>query len=59
VNAAALLGLTDVGEIAVGAEGDLVAVPGDPLQDLRVLARPALVVKGGRVIPLGSRPPPP
>lgn len=59
VNAAALLGLTTIGEIAVGAEGDFVVVSGDPLQDLRVLERPALVVKGGRVTPPGIRPPPP
>jgi imidazolonepropionase-like amidohydrolase len=59
LNAAALLGVTDIGEIAPGAVGDFVVVSGDPLQDLRVLDRPLLVVKGGRVTPPGSRPPPP
>jgi imidazolonepropionase-like amidohydrolase len=59
VNAAALLGVTDIGEIAPGAVADFVVVAGDPLQDLRVLERPLLVVKGGRVTPPGSRPPPP
>lgn len=59
VTAAALIGVTDVGEIAPGAVGDFVVVSGDPLQDLRVLEGPVLVVKGGRVTPPGSRPPPP
>ena len=37
----------DVGAIAVGRYGDMVAVSGDPLRDVRVLERPAAVVKGG------------
>jgi imidazolonepropionase-like amidohydrolase len=48
VEAAALLEKKDLGKIAVGATADLVVVDGDPLQDLGLLSRPALVLKGGR-----------
>ena len=37
----------DVGAIAVGRYGDLVAVAGDPLQDVALLQHPVAVVKGG------------
>ncbi len=49
LNAAALLGMSGIGEIAPGAPADLVVVVGDPLRDLQVLAEPILVVKAGRV----------
>ncbi|MDQ3138669.1 MAG: amidohydrolase family protein [Gemmatimonadota bacterium] len=39
-----------VGEIVEGAAGDFVVVLGDPLRDVRVLERPVLVVKAGRVV---------
>ncbi|WP_338502965.1 amidohydrolase family protein [Sphingomonas kaistensis] len=56
-NAAQALGREkDVGAIAVGRFGDMVAVSGDPLADVRVLERPAAVIKGGRVI-AGEIPP--
>jgi imidazolonepropionase-like amidohydrolase len=52
--AARVLGLEDrAGTLAEGAFGDLVGVPGDPLEDLSLLARPhhvRLVVKGGDVV---------
>jgi imidazolonepropionase-like amidohydrolase len=49
--AAEALGRTkDVGAIAVGRFGDMVAVDGDPLADVRVLEKPAVVVKGGKPI---------
>jgi imidazolonepropionase-like amidohydrolase len=48
VEAAALLGRKDLGEIAVGADVDLVVVGGDPLEEPGLLARPALVLKAGR-----------
>ena len=48
VEAAVLIGRKDLGAIAVGAAGDLVVVDGDPLQDPKLLARPALVLKAGR-----------
>ena len=51
-NAAQALGRErDVGAIAVGRYGDLVAVTGDPLADVRLLERPAAVIKGGKLIP--------
>ena len=40
----------DVGAIAPGRYGDLVAVDGDPLADVRVLEKPAFVMKGGVVV---------
>lgn len=40
----------DVGAIAPGRYGDLVAVDGDPLADVRVLEGPAFVMKGGEVV---------
>jgi imidazolonepropionase-like amidohydrolase len=43
----------DVGSIAVGRFGDLVAVIGDPVQDITILERPAAVIKGGKPIPKG------
>jgi imidazolonepropionase-like amidohydrolase len=41
---------TDVGAIAVGHYGDMVAVTGDPLQNVRLLESPAAVVKGGKLV---------
>lgn len=49
-NAAQALGRDDVGQVAVGRWGDLVAVDGDPLADVRVLEHPAAVIKGGALI---------
>jgi len=47
-NAAEALGhVPDVGAIAVGRWGDLVAVRGDPLADVRLLQAPSFVMKGG------------
>ena len=46
-NGAEALGRSDVGVIAVGRYGDMVAVEGDPLRDVTVLERPAAVIKGG------------
>ena len=40
----------DVGAIAPGRYGDLVAVDGDPLADVRLLEKPAFVMKGGEVV---------
>lgn len=39
--------LADRGRVAPGLLADLVAVAGDPLADLGVLAKPVLVMKGG------------
>jgi imidazolonepropionase-like amidohydrolase len=50
-NAAEALGRTgDVGTIAVGRYGDIVAVDGDPLSDIRLLEKPSAVIKGGERI---------
>ncbi len=40
----------DVGAIATGRYGDLVAVDGDPLADVRQLEHPVFVMKGGEVV---------
>jgi imidazolonepropionase-like amidohydrolase len=50
-NAAQALGREgDVGAIAVGRYGDLVAVDGDPTRDVSLLERPTAVIKGGRLV---------
>ena len=51
-NAAQALGRErDIGTIAVGRYGDLTAVSGDPLSNIRLLEKPDAVVKGGALIP--------
>ena len=52
VNAAEALGRQgqDVGVIATGKQADLIAVAGDPLADVRVLAPVPVVIKGGAVV---------
>lgn len=39
----------ELGQVAPGFHADLVAVPGDPLQDVKVLEKPVFVMKGGVV----------
>jgi imidazolonepropionase-like amidohydrolase len=51
LNAADLLGLEDRGVIAPGKLADLVAVPGNPLEDVRLTERVSWVMKGGIVVP--------
>jgi len=51
MNAADALGRTkDVGAIEAGRYGDLIAVRGDPLQDVKLLENVAFVMKGGVVV---------
>ena len=51
VNAADLLGWADrVGALEPGKYADVIAVSGDPLQDLTVLEHVAFVMKGGAVV---------
>lgn len=48
--AAEALGLADqIGAVAPGMEADLVALDGDPLQDITALQRAVFVMKGGKV----------
>jgi len=49
VNAADLLGVTDRGRIAGGLRADLIAVAGNPLEDVRVLEDPRFVMKAGQI----------
>ncbi|HEX8513814.1 MAG TPA: amidohydrolase family protein [Allosphingosinicella sp.] len=50
-NAAQALGREkDVGAIAVGRFGDMIAVDGDPLADVRQLEDVDVVIKGGKVV---------
>ncbi|MFV3128521.1 amidohydrolase family protein [Niveispirillum sp. KHB5.9] len=51
VNAADALGASgDIGTLAVGRYGDLIAVKGDPLTDISLLEKVDVVVKGGEVM---------
>src|SRR6266536_1060356 len=51
VNAADLLGWSDkVGTLEPGKYADVIAVTGDPLQDVTVLEHVAFVMKGGQVV---------
>ena len=49
IHAAALLGVEDRGRLAPGLLADLVAVPGNPLDDIRVTEDVRFVMKGGVV----------
>src|SRR6267142_1094819 len=40
----------DVGTVQAGRYADLIAVPGDPLKDIRVLERVPFVMKGGAIV---------
>jgi cytosine/adenosine deaminase-related metal-dependent hydrolase len=56
INAADLLGWSDrVGSIEPGKFADLVAVEGDPLQDVTTLERVKWVMKGGQVVKDATR----
>jgi imidazolonepropionase-like amidohydrolase len=48
--AADVLGVTDRGVVAPGKLADLVALPGDPLQDITATERVSWVMQGGRVV---------
>ncbi|MGO1072362.1 Xaa-Pro dipeptidase [Lysobacter sp. CA199] len=49
-NAAEALGRNDVGIVEKGRWGDLIAVAGDPTQDVRLLESVPVVIKGGEVV---------
>jgi len=51
INAADLLGWSDrIGAVEPGKWADLIAVDGDPLQDVTVLEKVKFVMKGGEVV---------
>ena len=50
VNAAEALASKDVGVTEAGRYADMVAVAGDPTQDVRLLEKVAVVIKGGEVV---------
>ena len=49
-NSAALLGLDTLGAIAVGKEGTVIALEGNPLTDITAVQRVRVVVKAGQVV---------
>ena len=49
IGAADLLGVSDRGTLAPGQLADLVAVPGDPLKDIKLMEQVSFVMKGGVV----------
>lgn len=49
ITAAELINITDRGRLAAGQLADVIAVPGDPLQDITVTQNVSFVMKGGRV----------
>ena len=58
INAARLLGVEkERGTIAPGMAADIIAAPGDPLADARVLKQVHFVMKDGKVVK--SKPPQP
>jgi len=52
--AAELLQRDDLGTIAPGRQADIVAMPGDPLEDIAATAKVDFVMKGGRIYRHGS-----
>ena len=54
IHAADLLGRDDRGVVAPGRFADLVAVPGDPRQDVTLLERVSFVMKGGEIVVEGT-----
>ncbi|GAB2652485.1 metal-dependent hydrolase family protein [Arenimonas aestuarii] len=50
VHAASVLGRDDLGTLAPGSIADIIAMPGDPLQDIAVVKKVDFVMKGGEVV---------
>ncbi|HEU5482713.1 MAG TPA: amidohydrolase family protein, partial [Sphingomicrobium sp.] len=50
INASEALGRADVGRIAPGAYGDIIAVRGDPTRDVTLLEHVDAVIKGGKLV---------
>lgn len=49
INAAELIGVDDRGRLAEGLLADIIAVPGDPTEDITVTQNVRFVMKGGKV----------
>ena len=49
INAADLLGVTDRGEIAPGKLADIIAVDGNPLENIELMEDISFVMKGGKI----------
>ena len=41
--------LDEIGSIAIGKQADIIAVEGDPSQDITVLANPSFVMRAGQI----------
>lgn len=54
INAADLLGVDDRGVLAEGKLADIIAVDGNPLEDVTVLEDVRFVMKGGKVFKRGE-----
>ena len=54
INAAEALGRTDIGVLETGRFADIVAVSGNPAQDVALLENVAFVMKGGVVVNIGK-----
>lgn len=54
INAADVLGVSDRGAIEVGNLADLVAVPGNPLDDIRVTESVSFVMRAGVIVKRGE-----
>jgi imidazolonepropionase-like amidohydrolase len=50
VNAAEVLGVADIGQIAPGFRADVVAMPGDPLADIQAVRKVDFVMKDGVIV---------
>lgn len=55
-NAADLIGSADIGLIQAGRFADIIAVTGDPLQDVTTLEKVDFVMKGGAVVKADGKP---
>ena len=54
-SAAALMGRTDIGELAPGKRANLIGVSGDPFEDIGVVGKPGFVMLEGRIVRRPSR----
>ena len=50
LHAATVLGQSDLGQLAPGFRADIVAVPGNPLEDIALTSKVAFVMKDGAVV---------